>query len=612
MIRFLACALIMTAAGSGVPLPDSLLRIGAGGWVGAAVHDASFGSLPGVPSCCSSYGSKWHTSWGIAGIVERPLVQTTPLPLFLQLRLGLQNMNGRLQRDEFIANVIVGDRVTRGISRYQLDATLWAVSLEPLLRVELPAHRQLGFDAGMRLDWYALASYAQREDLVSPPSGAVFETGTRTRNVVDGTIPTHALFGAAIQLGASYSIPTGEGWILRPEVRGQLALSRIADVPWRVHRILGGISFLRGIEPPHQQRLPQPTEPPTLPPLVLYAQAQLLGVRYSTHDTAVVEIGTRRIHQRELVPPVVFFAAGSASLDSAARQHLARIAHVAQRRGLTLRLAPSTAPDEPDSLRLARARAVRRELQRWNVAIADTTAVAPSPRTIPPAIADELRAVWIATPAPLIEEHWQDVPITEPTVALRLVATVEPQRAQVWATVTQNGAVTSLQLDPSLTATVQLSPAPLLNGQSSHISWHVGARDSMGRTAEQRGIAIMTPIVAIHDTVINSVTNGDLLMLGRCSFDAVSFDEFDTVVAAYVQRALQEGRRVTFIGMTDAIGTESYNRSLARRRAEAARQLLKLNAEHVRIEERIGGTNRNDSLYGRLANRGVLVRIEPP
>lgn len=607
MNRLIACVVMLTTLSRGAPFLDSLSRIGAAVSLGAGLHEASFGALHSVPSCCSSYGSHWNLSWGIAGIIESGALTHTPLPLAVQLRLGLQNFSGRLQREEFIANVIVGDRVTRGISRFQLDARLWTVSVEPLLHAALPEHRQLSFDVGLRLDWLAIARYAQREELINPSSGAVFETGTRLRNTFAGIIPTHAHVGAAIQIGARYCIALDGKWTLQPELRGQVALSRIADVPWRVHRILAGVALLRGIEPPQR---PQPIEP--LPPLVLRVQTLLHGVRHINADTALVEIATRRILRRELVTPVVFFAAGSSQLDSAARIQLARIAHAAERRGLSLRLAPSIAPDEPDSLRPARTRAVCDELRRWNATVADTTAVAPSPRTISPAIADELRAVWLHTTEPLVEEQWQDVPITEPSVALHLVATVEPQNAHVSAMVSDGGITTSVPLNSSLSTTVQLSPAPLLNGQPSRITWQVSAHDSMGRTAEQSGVTIIRPILAIHDTLMNSIALGDMLMLGRSSFDAITFDDVDTAIAAYVRQVAQQGGRITLIGTTDSIGTETYNRALARRRAEAARQLLNLAPTQVRIEEWIGGASKNGSLYGRVASRGVLVRITQP
>lgn len=368
-----------------------LIGVAASG--GVNLHDAQFGSFPGVQSCCSSFGTQWTPTVGIAGIVEHDGHGLASIPIALQLRMGITQLGGTLTRDEFIGNVIVGDSLVRGTSRHQLEATLWAVSAEPLLRFLLPTHPAFSFDVGARFDWIVVARFAQQEQLTNPAAGVYFETRNRTRNTASGSIPTAAQFGAALSAGMSYSIPLTARWTLRPELRGSLGITRLADVPWHVHRIVAGIAFL------HRPESIQPTvappapivEPPP-PPLAFDVETRVLGIHRRSGDTSIVELPARRIERRSMVLPVVFFAPQSAALDSAAEQQIALVARAAQRSSAPIHLAPSTAPDEPDSLRLLRFRAVVERLRAFGVRVAPSPIEAPRPAQVPLAITDELRA----------------------------------------------------------------------------------------------------------------------------------------------------------------------------------------------------------------------------
>ncbi len=596
-----------------VPL-DSVYRFGGFGGIGVSRYDATFGALPGVPSCCSSYGGSWNLTWGVGLLGERSIGYIQQLPALVQLRIGLHNYSGHLEREEFIGNVIVGDQVYRGVSRYQLDASLWALTLEPLLRVHLPTHQAIGFDFGTRLDWIVRAQYQQQEQLISPSSGAIFETGTTVRNQSSGAIPTHATIGAALQAGISYSLAIDSLWTLRPELRGQFALTPVADVPWRVHRLLAGVTLVRSFAAPAKPPLPPepPPEPPPQPPLALRVEAHLLGVQRQREDTATVELRARRMLRRTMLMPVVFFAAGSAILDSTARNHLCRIARVAQQRHLVLGIAPSTAPDESDSIKRARFESVRSILESEGAHFSAIPQSPPTPPNTPAtAIADELRSVWIVASEPLIEETATTLITSEPSVALVLHAHVSSAvgTVQLQCLLEQDGARQQFELRPNAEESFQLSPAALLNGKSTHYTVAVTARDQRQEPTEQRLQGVIVPVLRVQDTLWQSDRNG-LLMLARCNFDAATIADMDSAVAQMVMRALADGRRVTLIGSTDSLGSQSHNRLLARRRAEAALAALKIPASAVTVTESIGQWQSNGTLYGRIASRGVFVRIE--
>ncbi|MCS7000381.1 MAG: hypothetical protein NZ481_05830 [Candidatus Kapabacteria bacterium] len=579
--------------------------VGIVGAAGVAVHQAEFGSLPGIPSCCKSYGTQMLPSVSIGGMVERRIGTIGGLPAFLQLRAGVHALGGVLEREEMIANVIVGDRLVEGRSRYHLQVQLWTASVEPLLRVPLPTPI-IAADIGARLDFIPPARFTQREELVSPASGVVFETGTTTRNNASGIIPTAARVGAALSLGVSTTVMLNSSWSLRPELRGHVGISRLADVPWYVHRLTAGVAFVHSIAPA------VPPAPPALPPepLLVQVQAQLLGIHHMEGDTAIVDIPARRIIRRALLVPAVFFPSGSSQLDSAARAHLQRVARAARQHNIALHLQPSIAPGEHDTLAVARMHAVESALRAEGVSVTGRVqSRAFHSRASSP---DELRAVWIHSSSPLVEEETESIPLAEPAVTLFLQPKISGAvgTPSLYASVVQDGASRSFALSLLAPAQVNFSPARVLAGKESRYRWHVIARDSLGRTAEHRGEGILRPHWIERDTTTEGMDNGGLLLLGLCGFDSATFEVLDTTAVRVIQQAVRRGARVVLIGSTDSIGTDAYNRALARRRVESALVVLGVPASQVHIEERIGGPSSSGTLYARLASRGVFARIE--
>jgi hypothetical protein len=600
------------SASSAASTNQGQLLIGVAASGGVNLHDASFGSFPGVQSCCSSFGTQWTPTVGIAGIVEHDGYGLASVPIALQLRMGITHLGGTLTRDQFIGNVIVGDSLVRGISRHQLEVTLWAVSAEPLLRFLLPTHPAFSFDVGARFDWIAVARFAQQEQLTNPAAGVYFETRNRTRNATSGSIPTAAAFGAALSAGMSYSIPLSQRWTLRPELRGYMGITRLADVPWHVHRVIVGIAILHRTESSQPPVVPPaPINVPPPPPLAFDVETRVLGIHRSSGDTSIVELPARRIERRSMVLPVVFFAPQSATLDSAAEQQLAALARAAQSSSAPIHLAPSIAPDEPDSLRQLRFRAVAERLRALGVRVDPSPAGAVYPALAPSAITDELRAVWITSSDPLVLRESFVVPLSQPAVEVVLRPEVHSSAGPVRfdLTVVQDGRQTMHTESAPAAMRVELSPAPLLGGTPTAYRWTVVGMDTAGQTKQRSGYGIVRPQFIERDTAFEELDRGGALLLGRCAFDATTFEEFDTTLAAFVRRAARAGKTVVLIGSTDAIGSDSYNRALARRRAEAARERLGLSPQAVQIEVQIGGPHER-TLYQRVARRGVFVRIE--
>ncbi len=578
---------------------------------GVNLHNAAFGSFPGVQSCCSSFGWQWSPTIGTATYIEQSGYRYASIPLAVQLRISATHLGGTLTRDEFIGNVIVGDSLVRGVSRHHLEATLWALSIEPILRLNLFAHDPVAVELGGRLDWIPIAQYSQHEELIRPTTGVYFETQSPIRNRTSGPIPTAARFGAAVSAGVSYCIALDSTWTVRPELRGYLGMTRGADVPWYVHRMTAGIAVVRSVAQSRRVEPPSPVQDIPPPPLAFDIRERLLGVHRRIGDTAVVEIPVRRVERRSTVIPVIFFPPQSVVLDSVAEAQIDAIARAMGRDREPVQLVPSVAPDEPDSLAIYRFNVIAERLRALGMNVHLPPANGMKRAAVSPAVADELRAVWIKTTTPLILRESILVPLSEPTIAVLLTPTVSSSAGPVSVEFSfwQDGQVTTTSVERSDPIHVHLSSARLLSGQPSEYRWSAVARDTAHQEIQRSGVGVVRPEFVAKDTLLESMQPGNALLLGRCAFDHDTFEEFDTTLAAFVRQAARGGKTVVLIGSTDTLGSERYNRALARRRAEAALQLLEIPRESVRIEEQIDALQER-TLYQRIARRGVYVRIE--
>lgn len=112
------------------------------------------------------------------------------------------------------------------------------------------------------------------------------------------------------------------------------------------------------------------------------------------------------------------------------------------------------------------------------------------------------------------------------------------------------------------------------------------------------------------DRIINGDINNELMVLGFFEFDSDKLLNFDKNVVEKAIFDAVRGKKVTIIPTTDNIGTPRYNRELAKRRADAALNLLKMNEETYSIEYPQNYFFDNATPMGRMFNRSVLIRIE--
>ncbi len=218
------------------------------------LHLASFGKLPGVPSCCPQYnggiGIGYHLSVGYEWL-------TSPIgPVHFALLLTAPGAT--LQQQEVIGNTVVlrgADTLTvDAVVEHRLETSLSALGLS--IDKPLPLNTQLEFLAGLQFWYFWQNSFAQQEQLIEP-ARVTFTNGSRIRNAFDGTIPDFLPVHLVIALGLRFHLPAGRFATLSPLLQYRIGILPLSSVPWRFSQLLAGISYrlpLRPSPPPPVQR----------------------------------------------------------------------------------------------------------------------------------------------------------------------------------------------------------------------------------------------------------------------------------------------------------------------------------------------------------------------
>lgn len=229
--------------------------VGGYGGLGANLHSAQFGALPGYASCCDEFGSQLMLAPNAGLIIEFPLATD----LRLQLRAGYTALGGKLQRSEVIGNEpVLSDGPIPTTERrdvtvdHTLEAGLSMVTLEPTVDYQLASG--LWVSGGVRAGYLLNTDFSQSEQLVSP-EGYTFTNGSAIRNENAAGIPDPVSVQLAATAGVRYELPLSARATLSPEARYYLPLTAISSADWRVQSIYVGASVRVGIYTPNERRI---------------------------------------------------------------------------------------------------------------------------------------------------------------------------------------------------------------------------------------------------------------------------------------------------------------------------------------------------------------------
>lgn len=613
--------------------PDSLstrVSIGGGIGIGVNLHTANFSQLNSMPVCCAEFrsGIGLHTGFHLQ-IRYNPEGTLFRRAYHYGLRASFMGLGGTLTDDENIGMVINGGTVVQGEVRHTIDAAYSVLGFEPFIQAHLIEGLPLSGTLGLMAGFPISTSYQQREELTSPSDPSItFETGTRTRGVANGELPTATSPMFAATLGVGYEIPNGR-LVFEPRFEAILGLTDVTPaVPWGVAGYRLGLQVHTVL----RKHLPEP-EPPAPPPPVI-EEAPKARIPVLASKLLIPEImpsstqGLIRttVTQRYIdAAPILFFEKNSTavvtSADAASQLQQDVVTalrfYLADHPEAKLTIIGSAAFDEDIAIARERVSYVTRALgvlvERLERQTVKRTAVDY------PELAEEQRSVQFmidgASRVVRVERAIDSaVRVSSLRIPIGHIITCDTSCTS-GVTATLNGTQLTI-LGTAPTYTMVLDSASLVglrDGGVINVRGNV-AFEGYSATSSQDVTLAIVPDAPLIRYVMASSVNTSQPSATLCYFDfnssQVSSVNSETLERARV--ALRAGKTVEVIAGTDHLGTDNANATLADRRASSAIELIRERVvESGQLSVVVNKTSsvENTTPMQRIANRSVRVRI---
>ncbi len=207
-----------------------------GSWDGT-LNSAAFTGLPGIASCCPSYGSTMSSGWRAGLAYIKPMSSELSLQVRMSWESGTVNFQS-LENQPIVSETGLPEEAT---IRHELATASSLISIEPLIGWQpVPGLNLLG---GVRLGYRVSNTFTQREVLVDPIDG-VFRNLSRERNVLSGDIPEALPYAASATIGASYDLPLNadRSLVLSPELLVSVSpIGVVSGLSWTQHTLRAGL-----------------------------------------------------------------------------------------------------------------------------------------------------------------------------------------------------------------------------------------------------------------------------------------------------------------------------------------------------------------------------------
>lgn len=174
--------------------------------VGYNIHDASFSRLGTYPSCCPSFTD--GDGYGVhAGVFYRFALSER---ISAEARLIAGSEGGMFAYNEqtLVADIRDTLRTVRATFRHELDASIVAANIEPLLSLRIT--RGLELLAGPRLSYSVLKRFRQTETLIQPEDYGSYLGSNRTWVANEADIPNTTLFRFGLSGGFRVTLPSSK------------------------------------------------------------------------------------------------------------------------------------------------------------------------------------------------------------------------------------------------------------------------------------------------------------------------------------------------------------------------------------------------------------------
>ena len=645
IIRILTFALIsLTLAVHAISQPTEL-GIAGGGAIN--LHSASFTQLGPYASCCPEFsGGNGLGGWIGLG-VTKPLSNTWRLGA----SLVYASQNGTMVYNEasFVADLRDTPRVREAVFKHELTSTIQSIGLEP--RILFRAVGALDISLGMRIAYVTTAHFMQQETLEQPDDYGAYLGAGRTWVNHNADIPDASSLFAGVIGGARYSLPLNRSntWLLQPEVAVIAPLSSVTSVAsWSITDIRFGIGIAKAFvsDTAHIDTTSQPpiipTTAPEAPIVVVPDPPNATLTLQGLVNGHVVPFDTVRIEETRIVDflpvlPYVFFDKNSTS-TSERFVHQAQLLHsgqdvstdnqavvsvlgiVAQRTisrpNATITLTGCALDEEVtlnNNVAQQRAESIRSELIKLGVPSKQIRVKARKMPASPTLASNPTDQILANEENQRVEISPSDPEILAPIVISNTVRDIQPDTlvATVDATIPAGAArwkshpVIKEVPTPTVWRAVHTYPAP-----TSTDSAFIEVVDSLGRVAsDQTAIPVSTLTVERKLTERRNDAEVERYSLILFGFDDATVTDLHRVVLSRIRSKVNEGAQIRILGMTDAMGSDSYNMNLSKRRADEVAKVLGLDTD---VTQALGATSPrfdNTTPEGRSYNRTVIIEV---
>lgn len=645
IIRILVFVLISLSLAVHAASQPTELGLAGGGAIN--LHSASFTQLGTFASCCPEFSG----GFGLGGWVGLGVVKPLSNTWRLGASLVYSSQNGTMVYNEasFVADLRDTPRVRDAVFKHELTSTIQSIGIEP--RLLFRAAGALDVSLGLRLAYVTTAHFTQTETLEQPDDYGAYLGAGRSWVNHNANIPDASSLFAGIIGGARYSLPLNRSstWLLQPEVAVIAPLTSVTSVAtWSITDIRFGIGIAKAFvaDTPNIDTEPQPpiipTTTPTTPTVVVPAPPSATLTVQGLDNGHVVPLDTVRIEETRIVDflpvlPYVFFDKNSATA-SQRFVHQAQLIHNgrdvssdSQAVVSVLGIIAQRTINKPEAIITLTGCALDEEVV-LNSNIAQQRAES---------IRSEL--IKLGVPSKQIRIKARKLPAS-PTLASnptdQMLANEENQRVEIspsdpeiLAPIVMSNTIRDIQPD-TLVATVDATiPAgaarwkshPFFKDAPTPIRWSsvvqytsptatdsafIEVTDSLGRTARDH-VAIPVSNLTVERKLTErrndaEVERYSLILFG---FDDATVTDLHRAVLSRIKSKVSEGAQIRILGMTDAMGSDSYNMTLSKRRADEVAKVLGLDTS---VTQALGSTSPrfdNSTPEGRSYNRTVIIEV---
>lgn len=630
MRPFIFVALLSVCSAFAVAADTTLTRMSVGGGIAGGVnqHSASFRQLSSFPACCPEYtsGGGFHLGYWLH-LAYQPELELFGMPFSYGLRASGTAFSGVLSDDEEIGMVINGSDVIRGLARHTIDATFTTVGIEPYLQLQKIAGTQLTASAGFFAGFPISSTFNQKEELIEPTDLAYnFETGSRTRGVANGEIPSPASPFIAAVFGVGYMHELDAQRAIEPRVETLIGLTDLTSaVSWGVTSFRVGVNFHYRVPKPV---IAPPPPPPPPAPIEQPARVPVLSSKLMVPQMTLAQLSAVRnvAITREYVDaaPVMFFAknstevVGTTKTQSQLQQVVASAIseYMRQHPEAKLTLVGSAAFDEDQAVARERVSYVTRLLGLPTEQLERRLVIQTAPEY--PELAEEHRSVqFLVNGTPQIFRVERTKDSIETVTPLRIpVGHLVTCDTSCSSNLTANIAGRILRVEgdaPTYTVVVDSTALQLMQrGEYAVIRGQVAFEATTTSSQEQVSYTNIDPRVTVRLLPAGQPSGNASSTLCFFDFNGAVITSFNERAFSAIKDAIANGKRVEIIATTDHLGTDASNAVLAERRAATAiERLVSLGIPKDRI---ITATyqsiaTENTTPMERIANRSVKMVI---